>query len=107
MLLDRLEYMHAHPRTATWQGEAISPAEVLSRNFWYASFWDPSMFVLSERIGLDHIMVEADYPHIDSTWPDTQEKIASALEGVPAEDARKITYENAARLYRHPLPPEL
>jgi predicted TIM-barrel fold metal-dependent hydrolase len=104
MILDRLDYMFAHPRTETWKGEAMSPADVLSRNFWYASFWDPSMFVLRDRIGVDHIMVEADYPHVDSTWPDTQAAIEHALAGVAIEDARKIAYENAARLYRHPLP---
>ena len=49
-------------------------------------------------------MVEADYPHVDSTWPDTQQAIDAALAGVPVEDARKITYANAAALYRHPLP---
>jgi predicted TIM-barrel fold metal-dependent hydrolase len=104
MVLDRLDYMFAHPRTETWKGEALSPSDVLSRNFWYASFWDPSMFALRDRIGVDHIMVEADYPHVDSTWPDTQAAIDRALLGVPSEDARKIAYENAARLYRHPLP---
>jgi hypothetical protein len=56
------------------------------------------------RIGVDHIMVEADYPHVDSTWPDTQAAIEHALSGVPLEDAKKIAYQNAARLYRHPLP---
>jgi predicted TIM-barrel fold metal-dependent hydrolase len=104
MILDRLDYMFAVPRTNTWKGEAVSPSEVLRRNFWYASFWDPSIFALRDRIGVDHIMVEADYPHVDSTWPDTQEIIDRALAGVPPEDARKITHENAARLYRHPLP---
>jgi predicted TIM-barrel fold metal-dependent hydrolase len=104
MILDRLDYMFAHPRTGTWKSEPLSPSEVLRRNFWYASFWDPSMFALRDRIGVDHIMVEADYPHVDSTWPDTQEAIHRALVGVDPKDARKITHENAARLYRHPLP---
>ena len=104
MNLDRLDYMYAHPRTQTWKGEPLSPSEVLSRNFWYASFWDPSIFALRDRIGVDHIMLEADYPHVDSTWPDSQEVMSRALEGVPPEDARKIAHENAARLYRHPLP---
>ena len=28
----------------------------------------------AHRIGVDHIMVESDYPHADSTWPDTQDR---------------------------------
>ena len=35
------------------------------------------------RIGIDHIMVEVDYPHGDSTWPDTQAVIERCL-GPPA-----------------------
>ena len=27
--------------------------------------------------------------------------------GLPADDIRKITWENASRLYRHPVPPEV
>ena len=59
------------------------------------------------QIGIDHIMVEADYPHVDSTWPDTQAMIDRELQGLPAADVRKITCENAAQLYRHPLPDRL
>jgi predicted TIM-barrel fold metal-dependent hydrolase len=103
-VLDRLEYLFEFPRTATWPDQSISPADILRRNFWFASFWDPSAFEHRHQIGIDHIMVEADYPHVDSTWPDTQAMIDRELQGLPAEDVRKITCENAARLYRHPLP---
>ncbi len=56
------------------------------------------------RIGIDHIMVEVDYPHGDSTWPDTQDVIERLWGHLPVEDLRKLTHENAARLYRWPLP---
>ncbi len=103
-VLDRLEYLFEFPRTATWSDQSMSPADILRRNFWFASFWDPSAFEHRHQIGIDHIMVEADYPHVDSTWPDTQAMIDRELKDLPAEDVRKITCENAARLYRHPLP---
>jgi predicted TIM-barrel fold metal-dependent hydrolase len=103
MLLDRLDFLAMFPRTTTWT-EDIPPAEVLRRNFWFTTFWDPSAFSQRERIGVEHIMVEADYPHIDSTWPNTQAFIAEQLVGIPPDEARKITCENAAALYRHPLP---
>ena len=51
-------------------------------------------------------MVESDYPHADSTWPDTQALLAERFAGLPDADVAKITHENAARLFRHPLPPE-
>ena len=45
-----------------------------------------------------------DYPHADSSWPDTQELLRQRFAGLPDADVRKMTHENAARLFRHPLP---
>ena len=49
-------------------------------------------------------MVEVDYPHGDSTWPDTQLVIEKAWGHLPAAELRAMCCENAAVLYRHPLP---
>jgi predicted TIM-barrel fold metal-dependent hydrolase len=49
-------------------------------------------------------MAESDYPHGDGTWPDTQEVLHKIIGDLPVEEQRMIAYENAAKLYRHPLP---
>ena len=49
-------------------------------------------------------MVETDYPHGDGTWPDTQAVIQEAWGHLPPAELRAICSENAAHLYRHPLP---
>ena len=49
-------------------------------------------------------MLEADYPHCDSTWPHTQRTIHEEIGGLPEDLIRKITWENASRLYQHPVP---
>ena len=75
MLADRLDYVHGwsgHGRQA-WPSTELTPTEVLLRNFWFCSLDDPSIWPIRDRIGVDHIMVEVDYPHADSTWPDTQD----------------------------------
>jgi hypothetical protein len=48
--------------------------------------------------------VESDYPHADSTWPRTQAVLAEQLHGLTDEQVRKVTWENASRLYQHPVP---
>ena len=62
-----------------------------------------------DRIGVDHILVESDYPHADSSWPDTQAMLERQLDGqgVDDHDARRITWQNASELFRHPVPTEL
>jgi predicted TIM-barrel fold metal-dependent hydrolase len=107
-LLDRLDHMlRYHEMYGTWTGIELTPAEVLQRNFWFCAVEDPSAFALRDRIGVDKILLEADYPHCDSTWPDTQAVIEREIGGLPAADIRKITWENASHLYRHPVPAEV
>jgi predicted TIM-barrel fold metal-dependent hydrolase len=102
MLLDRLD--NIVDRSGYGVGWDIRPAEVLKRNFWFCTIDDPSTIDTRHRIGTDHIMVETDYPHGDSTWPDTQEVIERYWGHLPTDELRLLTHENAARLYRHPLP---
>ena len=105
MLLDRLD--NIVDRSGYGRGydpSGLLPAEVLARNFWFCTIDDPSTIDTRHRIGIDHIMVEVDYPHGDSTWPDTQMVIERCWGHLPVEDLRKLTHQNAARLYRWPLP---
>ena len=82
------------------------PVEEFRRTFWFASLEDPAAFRLLDLIGEDRLMIESDYPHGDSTWPDTQALLRSETEGVISPAAiRKVSYENAAALYDHPMPP--
>ena len=104
-LLDRLDHMTRYSSMyGTWQGE-LTPSEVLQRNFWFCAIEETSTFALRERIGVGHILLESDYPHCDSTWPQTQAVIGEEIGGLPAADIRAITWENASQLYRHPVPP--
>jgi len=109
MLMDRVDYVVAHSASGTesgaWTGDLL-PSEVLRRNLWFCTIDDPSVVPLRHVIGTDHIMAECDYPHADSTWPDTQEVLCTAMAGVPDSELRAIAAGNAARLFRHPLPPE-
>jgi hypothetical protein len=102
MLLDRLD--NIVDRSGYGMGWDIRPSEVLQRNFWFCTIDDPSTIATRHRIGVDHVMVEVDYPHGDSTWPDTQAVIARYWGDIPAAELRLMCSENAARLYRHPLP---
>ncbi len=106
MLLDRLSYMaRENDRRADFGG--LTPVEVFRRNFWFASFSDERTLALRDEVGIDRIMFETDYPHSDSSWPRTQDIVAAQLAGVPGHEADRMTYRNAADLYRHALPPDL
>jgi predicted TIM-barrel fold metal-dependent hydrolase len=104
-LLDRLDHiLRYHVLYGTWTGIDATPAEVFRRNFWFCAIDDPSGFLQVERIGSDRLMVESDYPHLDTTWPDTQELVRRHLAHLPADVIARITWANASELFRHPVP---
>jgi predicted TIM-barrel fold metal-dependent hydrolase len=103
-LLDRLDHMLSyHEMYGTWTGD-LTPAEVMKRNFWFCAVEDPSSFDQRDRIGTGNILLEADYPHCDSTWPRTQAVIDKEIGHLPADDIAAITWRNASDLYRFPVP---
>jgi predicted TIM-barrel fold metal-dependent hydrolase len=104
MLLDRLDNIVDRSGYALRTFGDLRPAEVLQRNFWFCTIDDPSTIDTRHRIGIEHIMLETDYPHGDGTWPDTQDVVAQAWGHLPDDELRLLCHENAARLYRHPLP---
>jgi predicted TIM-barrel fold metal-dependent hydrolase len=102
MLLDRLENIIDRSRYGLGWDER--PADVLRRNFWFCTIDDPSTIDTRHAIGVENIMVEVDYPHGDSTWPDTQQVIKEAWGHIDKRELRMMCSENAAALFRHPLP---
>jgi predicted TIM-barrel fold metal-dependent hydrolase len=103
MLLDRIEFGLRHHTGSHAVFGDLSPVDLLRRNFWFTTFSDPRTLALRHEVGLNRIMVETDYPHSDSTWPDTQDLLAAQLQGIPDDEAELITWRNAADLYRHPV----
>ncbi|HVA09043.1 MAG TPA: amidohydrolase family protein [Acidimicrobiales bacterium] len=107
MLMDRVDYVLQHSASGTesnaWPSELL-PSEVLRRSFWFCSIDDPSSVPLRDVIGTSHIMVESDYPHADSSWPDTQRVLTDTWGHIPDDELRAIAAGNASGLFRHPLP---
>ena len=60
------------------------------------------MAALCDRIGIDNIAYEVDYPHSDCTWPNSPEELWGHIElaQCSVSEIRKITCENAMRWLR-------
>jgi predicted TIM-barrel fold metal-dependent hydrolase len=109
MLIDRIDYVLDHSAVGSqgWDDPNLSPTDAMRRNFWFCTIDIPSTMALRDHIGIDHICLESDYPHADSTWPDTQLRAADGLRDFTPAEVRKVTWENASKLFRHPVPTEL
>ena len=67
------------------------------RNFWFCTLEDPSTIDTRHRIGVENIMVEVDYPHGDSTWPDTQLVIEQAWGHIPPPSSARCAARTRPR----------
>ncbi len=75
------------------------PSEFFKRNI-YASFMEDKVGVgLRHTIGLEKIMWSSDYPHGDTTWPNSLEYVKDHFGNVPEGDTRKIIHDNAVKLF--------
>lgn len=99
--LERLDYVYSHHSPWTHQdfGDRL-PSQVFTEHFTLCFIDDPVGVDMRHRIGVDRITWECDYPHSDSTWPHSPELLCKQLEGVPDDEVARITWENAAALFR-------
>ena len=84
-----------------WEdGITTRPSEVIRRQM-YANFWfEAEGLKMRDRIGVDNIMWESDFPHVTAYYPRSAEIADGMVEDVPDEERRKIMYENALRVYQ-------
>jgi predicted TIM-barrel fold metal-dependent hydrolase len=107
-LIDRLNHGERiadyQPTFSALQRAGISPKDLLLRNFWFCALDDPSSIGEAEEIGSHKVMIEADYPHPDSSWPNTQSHVAEQMSSLSEDSAEAITWRNASALFEHPVP---
>ena len=51
-----------------------------------------------DEVGEDNITFETDYPHTDSTWPETKQVAEKMVEGLTDEQIYKAMRGNAIRM---------
>jgi predicted TIM-barrel fold metal-dependent hydrolase len=79
------------------------PPSVYARRHIYGCVFDDLFGIQSrEEIGIDQIMIEGDYPHMDSTWPETAAHTKRMLAGLQDDEIEKVVRGNAIRLFDLP-----
>ena len=99
--LDRVDYVFKHHHQWTNQdfGGKL-PSDVFREHIITCFIDDPVGVQLRDRVGIDTITWECDYPHSDTTWPEAPEILARSLGGVSDDEINKMTHENAMREFR-------
>jgi len=97
--LERCDYVYEHHQEWTGQDLPMRPSELFRERFITCFIDDPTGVAIRDRVGVDRITWECDYPHSDSTWPHSPERLAASLAGVPDAEVNAMTHENAMRLF--------
>jgi len=103
----QLERLDALWRKGTYRDEwdlAITepPSHYVPGHVWGCVFEDDFGLSVRDVIGVDVITFETDYPHQDSTWPDSLRYAEKVLGHLPQGDVDKIVRDNAIRLFDLP-----
>jgi predicted TIM-barrel fold metal-dependent hydrolase len=81
------------------------PSSYYYRQVYGCFFRDQHGLDSLDRVGVDNITFETDYPHTDSTWPNTKEVAEKMMAGLPDDAIRKIVRGNAIRMLQLDLKP--
>jgi predicted TIM-barrel fold metal-dependent hydrolase len=80
--------------------DGMRPSDFFHRNI-VLSFQEDAVGIrLRDIIGVDNMMWGSDYPHSESTFPQSRRILSEILAGVPAEEQARIAGGNAARVYK-------
>ena len=105
-LMERMDhaYIRKGSRHAPPFPSGMLPSEQFKRNVRATFMQDRAGVNLTELVGSDVFMWASDYPHDDSTWPESVDVIDRLFDGVADAHREKITHSNAVASYRMDLP---
>lgn len=79
--------------------EGLLPSDYWRRNM-FAVFTEDDVGVrVRDVIGVDNMLWGNDFPHSESTWPRSRHFLETFFAGVSEQDRRKVTHDNAARIF--------
>ncbi len=93
--VDAPEYWRAHGGLRLQK----PPSEYFQQQVWATFQTDRAGLRLLDLLGADRVMWASDYPHADSTWPESRAAIEENFRDVAAPARRRVLCDNARELY--------
>jgi predicted TIM-barrel fold metal-dependent hydrolase len=80
--------------------QGMLPSDYWHRNMFVEFMEDEIGIQLRAYIGVDTMIWGNDFPHAESTWPQSEAFLNRLFAKATEEERRKITSENAAKLFQ-------
>jgi len=101
--LERIDYVHEHHHHWTKHSfpKGKRPSDIFREHI-VTCFIDDDVGVAErDRIGIDTITWECDYPHSDSTWPRAPELLWRSVKDLTDLEIDKMTHLNTMRFFQY------
>jgi predicted TIM-barrel fold metal-dependent hydrolase len=102
--LEALDYQVTQMRPESFKHLKMKPSEYFRRQI-YGCFWferkDAPYMI--ERVGVDNVMFETDFPHPTCLYPDPMKYVGDTFASLDPKVREKVMFRNAAKLYNIPL----
>jgi predicted TIM-barrel fold metal-dependent hydrolase len=99
---ERIDYLYRH--TQHWSGMDLGdwlPSELFKAHVQVCFIDDIAGVDTLDHLNQDLVMWECDYPHSDTTWPQSPELAMRYMGGLSDEQIDKITHLNAMREFQY------
>jgi predicted TIM-barrel fold metal-dependent hydrolase len=98
--IQRLDHAYHKYRSLETQAVIPEPPSFYVHRQVFATFQDDLVGVRSRAdIGVGNLMWASDFPHSDSTWPQSRKVVERDFAGVPEDEVKRIVHDNCAELY--------
>ncbi|HEY3717963.1 MAG TPA: amidohydrolase family protein [Jatrophihabitantaceae bacterium] len=97
-MMERMDYTWERHRWYQNISKVDRPSDLFRKHFWGCFIDDVHGIRNRDIIGVENILIEVDYPHSDSNWPNSRKRIAENLYEVPDDEAAMIVEHNARDL---------
>ncbi|MCZ6645799.1 MAG: amidohydrolase family protein [SAR324 cluster bacterium] len=94
---------HAYKRHRHWmKGDELEklPSEYFHEHIYLTFQDDFTAFQLKDLLNVERLMWANDFPHSDSTWPNSQEVIRTHMANLSEGEKERVLHDNVAELYQ-------
>ena len=101
-ILERVDYVWERHRYYQAIDFDTRPSDLFHKHFWGCFIDDEHGLKNRHEVGIDRIMLEIDFPHSDSNWPNSRKRAAEVLADIPDEECALMVEDNARRMLSFP-----
>jgi len=95
-ILERIDKVYTHATYAEFPASITRPPSTYMPGRVFATFFDDETGVRErEAVGVDQILFETDYPHQDTTWPNTHLTVEKMAKVMSEDELEKVLRTNA------------